>query len=174
MDQLRRSGAPPNLRTRFAFEDFAIVSPGDVRVTFVICAAGGATLRTEFAAPGHGGTAGWRAFLPFAGPAIVASVGYMDPGNFATNIQVGSTYGYQLLWVVLIANLAAMLFQSMSAKLGIVTRSLLRFSNRSATLNGSSRVETTRDVPLRRSRSRSGLRRRHRPPHHKARVPLEG
>jgi manganese transport protein len=83
--------------------------------------AGGATQRTEFAAPGHGGTAGWRAFLPFAGPAIVASVGYMDPGNFATNIQAGSTYGYQLLWVVLIANLAAMFFQSMSAKLGIVT-----------------------------------------------------
>jgi manganese transport protein len=45
----------------------------------------------------------------------------MDPGNFATNIQAGSTYGYQLLWVVLIANLLAMLFQSMSAKLGIVT-----------------------------------------------------
>jgi manganese transport protein len=83
--------------------------------------AGGATQRTEFATPGHGGTAGWRAFLPLAGPAIVASVGYMDPGNFATNIQAGSTYGYQLLWVVLIANLAAMFFQSMSAKLGIVT-----------------------------------------------------
>jgi manganese transport protein len=83
--------------------------------------AGGATQRTEFAEPGHGGVAGWRAFLPFAGPAIVASVGYMDPGNFATNIQAGSTYGYQLLWVVLIANLAAMFFQSMSAKLGIVT-----------------------------------------------------
>ncbi|MGO9992763.1 MAG: Nramp family divalent metal transporter [Steroidobacteraceae bacterium] len=82
---------------------------------------GGATQRTEFASPGHGGPTGWRAFLPFAGPAIVASVGYMDPGNFATNIQAGSTYGYQLLWVVLIANLAAMFFQSMSAKLGIVT-----------------------------------------------------
>src|SRR5260370_35181617 len=52
---------------------------------------------------------------------FVASVGYMDPGNFATNIQAGSTYGYQLLWVVLIANLAAMFFQSMSAKIGIVT-----------------------------------------------------
>jgi manganese transport protein len=83
--------------------------------------AGGAPQRTEFAAPGHGGDAGWRALLPLAGPAIVASVGYMDPGNFATNIQAGSTYGYQLLWVVLIANLLAMLFQSMSAKLGIVT-----------------------------------------------------
>ena len=62
-----------------------------------------------------------RALLRFAGPAVMASVGYMDPGNFATNIQAGSTYGYQLLWVVLAANLVAMLFQGMSAKLGIVT-----------------------------------------------------
>jgi manganese transport protein len=68
-----------------------------------------------------GGRTGLGALLPFAGPAIIASVGYMDPGNFATNIQAGSSYGYQLLWVVLIANLVAMLFQSMSAKLGIVT-----------------------------------------------------
>ena len=62
-----------------------------------------------------------RTLLPFAGPAVMASVGYMDPGNFATNIQAGSAYGYQLLWVVLAANLVAMLFQAMSAKLGIVT-----------------------------------------------------
>jgi manganese transport protein len=64
---------------------------------------------------------GWRAILPFAGPAVVASVAYIDPGNFATNIQAGAKYGYRLLWVVLLANLVAMLFQSMSAKLGIVT-----------------------------------------------------
>jgi len=85
---------------------------------------GGATQRTELAARDvlDGGRKGVRALLPFAGPAIMASVGYMDPGNFATNIQAGSTYGYQLLWVVLIANLVAMLFQAMSAKLGIVTR----------------------------------------------------
>ena len=51
----------------------------------------------------------------------MASVGYMDPGNFATNIQAGSTYGYDLLWVVLTASLTAMLFQAMSAKIGIVT-----------------------------------------------------
>ena len=84
---------------------------------------GGATQRTQFAMRDtlDGRRTGWRALLPFAGPAIVASVGYIDPGNFATNIQAGSTYGYQLLWVVLIANLVAMLFQSMSAKLGIVT-----------------------------------------------------
>ncbi|RFU44748.1 Nramp family divalent metal transporter [Paraburkholderia sp. DHOC27] len=64
---------------------------------------------------------GIRALLPFAGPAVIASVGYMDPGNFVTNIQAGSTYGYELLWVVLLASLVAMLFQAMSAKVGIVT-----------------------------------------------------
>src|SRR5471032_2500809 len=59
--------------------------------------------------------------LLFAGPAVIASIAYMDPGNFATNIQAGSRYGYSLLWVVLAANIIAMLFQSLSAKLGIVT-----------------------------------------------------
>jgi manganese transport protein len=62
-----------------------------------------------------------RAYLAFAGPAVIASVGYMDPGNFATNIQAGAKYGYTLLWVVLAANLIAMLYQALSAKLGIVT-----------------------------------------------------
>ena len=64
---------------------------------------------------------GVRAILPFAGPAMIASVAYIDPGNFATNIQAGARYGYALLWVVLLANVVAMLFQGMSAKLGIVT-----------------------------------------------------
>ncbi|HEY1610619.1 MAG TPA: Nramp family divalent metal transporter [Paraburkholderia sp.] len=64
---------------------------------------------------------GLALLLPFAGPAIVVSVAYMDPGNFATNIQAGARYGYALLWVVLLANAIAMLFQSLSAKLGIVT-----------------------------------------------------
>jgi manganese transport protein len=64
---------------------------------------------------------GLRALLPFAGPAVIASVAYMDPGNFATNIEAGAKFGYTLLWVVLAANLIAMLFQSLSAKLGIVT-----------------------------------------------------
>ena len=68
-----------------------------------------------------GRRSGWRALLPFAGPAFVASVAYMDPGNFATNIQGGAAYGYRLLWVVVLANLAAMLFQGLSAKLGIAT-----------------------------------------------------
>lgn len=64
---------------------------------------------------------GVGSLLLFAGPAVVASIAYMDPGNFATNIQAGSGYGYSLLWVVLMANLIAMMFQALSAKLGIVT-----------------------------------------------------
>ena len=63
----------------------------------------------------------FRGKLLFAGPAIIASVAYMDPGNYATNIQAGAGYGYRLLWVVLFANLIAMLFQALSARLGIVT-----------------------------------------------------
>jgi manganese transport protein len=64
---------------------------------------------------------GLRGFLPFAGPAVIASVAYMDPGNFATNIQAGARYGYGLVWVVLLANVIAMLFQALSARLGIIT-----------------------------------------------------
>ncbi len=64
---------------------------------------------------------GLHGYLAFAGPAVVASIAYMDPGNFATNIQAGAKYGYTLLWVVLAANLIAMLYQALSAKLGIVT-----------------------------------------------------
>ncbi|MCB1362123.1 MAG: Nramp family divalent metal transporter [Rhodobacter sp.] len=64
---------------------------------------------------------GLRTALAFAGPAVIASVAYMDPGNYATNIQAGAGYGYGLLWVVLMANLIAMLFQALSARLGIVT-----------------------------------------------------
>jgi manganese transport protein len=64
---------------------------------------------------------GLRTALAFGGPAVIASIAYMDPGNFATNIQAGAKYGYGLLWVVLMANVIAMLFQALSAKLGIVT-----------------------------------------------------
>jgi len=64
---------------------------------------------------------GLSAIVPFVGPAVIASVAYMDPGNFATNIQGGASYGYNLLWVVVFANLVAMLFQALSAKLGIVS-----------------------------------------------------
>jgi len=62
-----------------------------------------------------------RATLAMLGPAFVASIAYVDPGNFATNVQGGAQFGYLLLWVVLAANLMAMLIQYLSAKLGIVT-----------------------------------------------------
>ena len=68
-----------------------------------------------------GGRRGLRGLLPFVGPAVVASIAYMDPGNFATNIQAGARHGYMLLWVVLLANVVAMLFQALSARLGIVS-----------------------------------------------------
>ena len=68
-----------------------------------------------------GKRSGLRSYLAFTGPAVVVSIAYIDPGNFATNIQAGAKYGYGLLWVVLAANLIAMLFQALSAKLGIVT-----------------------------------------------------
>ena len=64
---------------------------------------------------------GLARLLPFMGPAFIASVAYMDPGNFATNIQAGAQFGYMLLWVVVATNLMAMLIQTLSAKLGIAT-----------------------------------------------------
>ncbi len=81
------------------------------------------TLRTERGIRDalDGRAVGPGRFLLFTGPAVMASIAYMDPGNFATNIQAGAKYGYGLLWVVLTANLVAMLFQALSAKLGIVT-----------------------------------------------------
>ncbi|HSR94918.1 MAG TPA: Nramp family divalent metal transporter [Solirubrobacterales bacterium] len=68
-----------------------------------------------------GHSRGLRRFWPFLGPAFVAAVAYIDPGNFATNIAGGAKFGYLLLWVVLAANLVAMLVQTQSAKLGIAT-----------------------------------------------------
>src|SRR5436305_4093673 len=59
--------------------------------------------------------------LPFLGPAFIACVAYIDPGNFATNIAGGSRFGYRLVWVIVAANLLAMLIQTLSAKLGIAT-----------------------------------------------------
>lgn len=59
--------------------------------------------------------------MPFLGPAFIASVAYVDPGNFATNIQGGARFGYLLIWVILVSNLMAMLIQTLSAKLGIAT-----------------------------------------------------
>src|SRR3954462_15790192 len=63
---------------------------------------------------------GFRKILAFLGPAYLVSVGYMDPGNWATDIAGGSQYGYALLWVLLMSNLIALLMQSLSARLGIV------------------------------------------------------
>jgi manganese transport protein len=66
------------------------------------------------------GTSRFR-LLPFLGPAFIAAVAYIDPGNFATNIAGGSRYGYTLVWVIVVSNLMAMLIQTLSAKLGIAT-----------------------------------------------------
>jgi manganese transport protein len=63
----------------------------------------------------------YRRLIPFLGPAFIASVAYVDPGNFATNIQGGAQFGYLLLWVVVASNLMAMLVQALSAKLGIAS-----------------------------------------------------
>src|SRR5690348_15325852 len=78
--------------------------------------------------------------LPFLGPAFIACVAYIDPGNFATNVAGGSKYGYTLVWVIVASNLMAMLIQTLSAKLGIATGSNLpevcraRFSPRTTFL----------------------------------------
>ncbi len=69
----------------------------------------------------EGRSRGLKAILPFIGPAFIACIAYIDPGNFATNIQSGAEFGYALLWVILLANVMAMLLQSLSAKLGIAT-----------------------------------------------------
>src|SRR5216683_2388841 len=78
--------------------------------------------------------------LPFLGPAFIACVAYIDPGNFATNIAGGSQFGYMLVWVIVASNLMAMLIQTLSAKLGIATGRNLpevcrdRFSRRTSFL----------------------------------------
>jgi manganese transport protein len=64
----------------------------------------------------------WRKLLAFAGPAYLVSVGYMDPGNWATDLEGGARFGYQLLWVLIMSNAMALLLQTLSARLGIVTR----------------------------------------------------
>src|SRR6476646_11745076 len=63
----------------------------------------------------------WRRMFAFAGPAYLVSVGYMDPGNWATDLEGGARFGYDLLWVLLAANLMALLLQHLSAKLGLAT-----------------------------------------------------
>jgi manganese transport protein len=78
----------------------------------------------------RGQARGLRALLPFAGPAVIASVAYMDPGNFATNLAAGAGRGYDLLWMVVLASAIAMLFQALSAKLGIATGRSLAAASR--------------------------------------------
>src|SRR4249919_1848327 len=73
---------------------------------------------------------GWRKILSFFGPAYLVSVGYMDPGNWATDLAGGSQFGYALVWVLLMSNLMALLLQNMSARLGIVRGRDLAQANR--------------------------------------------
>ncbi|MEX6687856.1 Nramp family divalent metal transporter [Danxiaibacter flavus] len=73
---------------------------------------------------------GFRRFLAYVGPAYLVSVGYMDPGNWATDLQGGARFGYSLIWVLLMSNLMALLLQSLSARLGIVRRKDLAQANR--------------------------------------------
>jgi len=68
------------------------------------------------------GASGWRTFLRVLGPAYLVAVGYMDPGNWATDLAAGSSYGYQLLWIVALSSAMAMLLQSLCCRLGIATR----------------------------------------------------
>ena len=74
----------------------------------------------------------WKQLFSFFGPAYLVSVGYMDPGNWATDIAGGSQFGYRLLWVLLMSNLMALVLQSMSARLGIVRGRDLAQANREA------------------------------------------
>lgn len=73
---------------------------------------------------------GWRKILAFFGPAYLVSVGYMDPGNWATDLAGGSQFGYSLIWVLLMSNIMALLLQSLSARLGIVRKRDLAQANR--------------------------------------------
>src|ERR1051325_344855 len=73
---------------------------------------------------------GWKRFLPYLGPAYLVSVGYMDPGDWATDLQGGSKFGYTLIWVLLMSNLMALLLQTLSARLGIVRGRDLAQANR--------------------------------------------
>jgi manganese transport protein len=80
----------------------------------------------------HAGQVKWRQILAFFGPAYLVSVGYMDPGNWATDLAGGSKFGYKLIWVLLMSNLMALLLQGLSARLGIVRRRDLAQANREA------------------------------------------
>src|SRR6267378_6669988 len=67
------------------------------------------------------GRRGWNKLFAFFGPAYLVSVGYMDPGNWATDLEGGARFGYALIWVLLMSNLMAILLQTLAARLGVVT-----------------------------------------------------
>jgi manganese transport protein len=96
-----------------------LLPPGETGVADVLPGEAATLRAAEATLSGERG--GLRGLWPFLGPAFIAAVAYIDPGNFATNIAGGAKYGYLLLWVVLSANLMAMLVQTLSAKLGIAT-----------------------------------------------------
>ena len=70
----------------------------------------------------------WRKMIAFTGPGLLVAVGYMDPGNWATDIAGGSRYNYTLVWVLLMSNMMAVLLQSLAARLGIVSRRDIAFN----------------------------------------------
>src|SRR5437868_15378970 len=76
-------------------------------------------VNSTLAVPANGSF--WRKLLAFAGPGFLVAVGYMDPGNWATDIAAGSRYSYRLLFVIMLSNLMAILLQNLSIKLGVVT-----------------------------------------------------
>src|SRR6476660_2890847 len=78
----------------------------------------------------HAGKPWWKSIFAYFGPAYLVSVGYMDPGNWATDLAGGSKFGYSLIWVLLMSNLMALLLQSLSARLGIVRGRDLAQANR--------------------------------------------
>src|ERR1051325_5730948 len=79
------------------------------------------SLSEVHASVGTGQLSFWKRMLAFGGPAYLVSVGYMDPGNWATDIEGGARFGYRLLWVLVMANAMAVLLQTLSARLGIVS-----------------------------------------------------
>src|SRR5579871_1700044 len=79
------------------------------------------SLADVHASVGTGQVSFWRRMFAFAGPAYLVSVGYMDPGNWATDLEGGARFGYQLLWVLVMSNGMAILLQTLSARLGIVS-----------------------------------------------------
>src|SRR6476659_10723199 len=113
------TGSPPSTSRRSRL--LQPVAPGSLVVGAEDALPGEAVVLRAAEPSLSGERRGSRRYTPFLGPAFVASVAYVDPGNFATNMAGGAQFGYLLLWVILTANLMGMVIQSMSAKLGIAT-----------------------------------------------------